>query len=333
LNLNGALTTTEGLTKAGGGILNLGAAAAYSGQVTINNGTLRSTIANIIPDASAVVMSPLATLNLNNNAETIGSLHGAGAVVMGTAALTTGGNDTSTTFAGVISGTGALTKNGSGTFRLSGANTYTGTTAVNAGALIVNGTHTGGNSYTVSAGASIGGSGIITLASTRTLTLDGTVTPGDGGVGNLTVTTSGAGSGTTFGGGGSYEWELTNATGTAGTGWDLLSLQSLSISATTISKFTIKLIASSPANFLEHPPFPPGNYEWTIATTTGISGGFDEAKFILDTTAFSPIAAGAHFQLKQVGNNLRISYVPEPGFATIAIGAFGLLARRTRRRV
>lgn len=335
LTLNGALTTTEGITKAGTGVLNLGAAATYSGQVTINNGTLRSTIADIIPDSSAVVMSSSATLNLNNNAETIGSLRGAGTVTLGSAALTAGGNDASTTFSGVISGAGNFTKTGAGTFRLSGASTYTGTTTVSNGALLINGTHTGGNSYTVASGATIGGNGAVTLASTRTLTLDGTVSPGDAGVGHLTVTTSGAGSGTTFNAGGMYEWNLADAGSTAGVGWDLLSLSSLSISAMGPGAFTIKLIASSPANFNIHPPFPPGNYEWTIVSSGSAITGFDATKFTLDTTAFTPIAAGGSFHIGLAAGNtqLRISYVPEPGLATIAIGAFGLLARRTRRRI
>src|SRR5262249_12533351 len=53
----------------------------------------------------------------------------------------TGADNTSTTFSGVIKdGTGpalALTKTGTGTFTLSGANTYSGGTTLNAGALAV----------------------------------------------------------------------------------------------------------------------------------------------------------------------------------------------------
>ena len=43
------------------------------------------------------------------------------------------------TFGGVISGTGAVQHNGSGTTTLTAANTYTGLTNVNAGTLTVNG--------------------------------------------------------------------------------------------------------------------------------------------------------------------------------------------------
>jgi outer membrane autotransporter protein len=73
---------------------------------------------------------------------TIGSLAGGGTtggnVTLGTGALTTG-DGSSTIYAGTISGTGSLVKTGTGTFTLSGANTYTGTTTIDAGSLSVTG--------------------------------------------------------------------------------------------------------------------------------------------------------------------------------------------------
>jgi autotransporter-associated beta strand protein len=54
-------------------------------------------------------------------------------MMLGTGTLTTGGNNTSTTYTGIVSGTGGLTKAGTGVFTLSGANTYTGATTINAG--------------------------------------------------------------------------------------------------------------------------------------------------------------------------------------------------------
>ena len=55
-------------------------------------------------------------------------------------ALTTGGDNTTTAFAGTISGgSGSLVKTGSGMFTLSGANTYSGPTAITAGTLAITG--------------------------------------------------------------------------------------------------------------------------------------------------------------------------------------------------
>jgi fibronectin-binding autotransporter adhesin len=111
----------------------------------------------------------------------IGSLEGAGDVLLGTKALTTGGLNTSTEVSGVISGVGgSLVKVGSGTLRLSGVNTYTGGTQVNAGTLSVNnttGSATGTGNVQVASGATLAGSGIVTGA--VTIADGGSLAPGN----------------------------------------------------------------------------------------------------------------------------------------------------------
>ena len=65
---------------------------------------------------------------------TAGSIEGAGSYLLGAKQLTVGGNNGATEVAGIISGVGgSLVKTGTGTLTLSGANTYTGGTTVNAG--------------------------------------------------------------------------------------------------------------------------------------------------------------------------------------------------------
>lgn len=139
--LTGAATS---LTKAGIGTLTLSGANTYTGATLVNAGVLQAgVVTQAFGVGSAVTLADVAsaTLDLNNFNQTIGSLAGGGLVggnvTLGTATLTTGGDNTSTTYAGVISGSGvnALTKNGTGTFTLSGVNTYTGLTTVNAGTL------------------------------------------------------------------------------------------------------------------------------------------------------------------------------------------------------
>ena len=58
---------------------------------------------------------------------------------MGGATLTTGNDNTSTTFSGTISGAGGLSKIGTGVLTLAGGNTFTGGTTLSAGGLIVSG--------------------------------------------------------------------------------------------------------------------------------------------------------------------------------------------------
>ncbi len=95
-----------------------------------------------------------------------------------------GGANTDETFRGVIDdkdqagshpGKTSIVKTGSGDWRLTGANTYSGTTKVEAGTLIVNGTHSGSGAITVNSGATLAGKGTLTGA----VTMNGTLMVGD----------------------------------------------------------------------------------------------------------------------------------------------------------
>jgi autotransporter-associated beta strand protein len=121
---------------------------------------------------------------------TIGSIEGTGSVNLGGNNLIVGSNNASTSFSGAIQdggdggGTGgSLTKIGSGTLILSGANTYTGDSNVNRGVLQVDGS--------INSNTSVHGNG--TLAGTGTIngnvTNNGKVSPGEasGVLGVLTV--------------------------------------------------------------------------------------------------------------------------------------------------
>jgi autotransporter-associated beta strand protein len=163
------------LTKSGTGTWTLSGTNTYTGATTVSAGTLQAGAAasgQAFGNGSAVTLANVsgATLDLNNFAQTIGSLAGGGTtggnVTLGSGTLTTGGNNTSTSYAGVISGSGGLTKNGSGTQTLTGASTYTGATQINAGVLNIRhatalGTSAAGT--TVAAGASLQIQGGITI--------------------------------------------------------------------------------------------------------------------------------------------------------------------------
>ncbi|PWK89704.1 autotransporter-associated beta strand repeat-containing protein [Fulvimonas soli] len=126
--------------KTGASTWALSGATTQATPWTVQAGTLRAIASNVLGDDSAITVNAGATLDLNDNSQSIGSLAGAGGVTLGgngATLLTTGGDDTSTTFSGVISGAGGLVKTGTGTFTLSGANTYAGSTTISGGTLAV----------------------------------------------------------------------------------------------------------------------------------------------------------------------------------------------------
>ena len=157
----GLNTGTSGtLTKDGTGTLDITAAGNYTGATTISAGTLNSNIANALGTlANVTLASSSSTLGIGAT-QTISALNGsAGNVTLGANTLTVGGTDNlSSSFGGVIAGTGNLTKAGTGDFTVSGANTFTGAISVSAGNLVLGVNNTLGaqnNSVNIASGATM----------------------------------------------------------------------------------------------------------------------------------------------------------------------------------
>jgi autotransporter-associated beta strand protein len=219
LTLSGNIVGTGGLSKIGAGTLTLAGPSSYTGATNVNAGTLQAGVANAFAPLSAFTVASGATLDLNGFSQSIGSLAGAASVTLGAATLTTGNDNTSTTFSGAISGSGGLTKIGSGTLTLSGSTTYAGATAVNAGTLQAGAANAFSaiSAYTIASGAtldlnnfnqrigSLAGAGAITLgAATLATGIDNTSTTFSGGISGTGGLTK-AGSGTmTLSGSSSY---------------------------------------------------------------------------------------------------------------------------------
>ncbi len=170
LTIGGAGTTTisgiigsgaGGLTKNDAGTLNLNAANTYSGTTTVNAGTLAYGVNNAI--ASGAVTVSGGTLSIGGFSDTVGavsltsgSITGSGGTLTGTSFAVESG-----TVSAILGGSGvALTKSTGGSVTLSGANTYTGTTTVNAGTLIY-----GVNSALSTGGLTVNTTGTVNIGS------------------------------------------------------------------------------------------------------------------------------------------------------------------------
>lgn len=209
-----AISGTGNVVIDGSGNQTFYAASTYTGSTTINSGRLAVSNLSALGNNSAVSVHSGGELWLLADLTT-GSLAGDGSVslssALGNHVLTSGADNSSTTFSGVLSGTGSLTKSGTGTFNLAGINTYTGNTVIDNGLLNVNGLIA--SATTINTQGTLGGSGTVGSISLN----GGTLAPGNS-IGTLNVSGD-----LDFTGGGVYQVEvdaagntdLINVTGSA----------------------------------------------------------------------------------------------------------------------
>jgi T5SS/PEP-CTERM-associated repeat protein/autotransporter-associated beta strand protein len=242
-------------------------------------------------------------------------------------------NKLGATFTGALSGTGGLAKTGAGTLTLNGTHTYTGDTAISAGQLTLNGS-AASSAFTVSGTGTLGGNATV---GALTVGAGGTLAPGNS-PGTITA------GNTTFAGGGTFQLQLNDATGSAGTNWDQLAVDgTLTLSATSANPFTLDLtsltagdVGGDAANFNAS-----ADYSFTFLTTTGGVSGFSSDKFAIDTTHFTnPFTGTWSVSLTNSGRDLSVNYagasaVPEPSTYAALAGltalAAGLVLRRRPR--
>ncbi|MEZ2298520.1 autotransporter outer membrane beta-barrel domain-containing protein [Variovorax sp. RCC_210] len=182
---SGALSGSGNLVKSGAGTLTLAGTSTRTGATVIAEGTLRLGAPGLLNAAASIALADRAgaTLYLDGFDQRIGSLAGGGSaggeVKLGSATLTTGGDNTNTSFAGAVTGAGGVVKQGTGNFKLTGANTYAGATQVNAGTLSAGGTNalSATSAHSVAAGATLDLGGfnqtVASLSNSGTVSLAG----------------------------------------------------------------------------------------------------------------------------------------------------------------
>jgi trimeric autotransporter adhesin len=353
----GSANTYSGTTTVNDGTLVLAKTAgvnAIAGGLTIGDGTNSDTVnlgaSDQITDTVVVNMIGTASGQRGNFQllgfnETIGGLSGGGQVQNASSTadsvLTLNvANATTQTSSAVLRNTGGSTtgslsivKTGGGTQILGGNMTYTGVTSINEGTLAVTGSLLNTGTVLVNNGGSLSGSGsvgAVTLASGSVLR------PGNS-PGTLTAASS------IWQGGSTYSWEIDNATGLAGTNWDVFSVTgALDMSALSSSaQMNLVLNSLSLANFDTS-----STYTWVIAKAgsfTGYAGDNTNLTdlFKIDTANFNgglpanlptggfQVVTGTEGSLR----TLNLMAIPEPSTGILlAFGMGGLVLTRLLRR-
>lgn len=212
----GSTTISQGVLSVsslanGGAASNLGASSNANSNLLLDGGTLRYTGVGSNTDrrfdlrsSSTIDASGTGALQFNAG---VGFNNGATGTASARTLTLTGSNlDDNTILPNIVdSGSGAnitsVSKTGAGKWILGGAfNTYSGTTTVTNGTLLVNGTNSGAGAVTVTSGATLGGTGSLAGATT----INGILAPGAG-IGMLTIHND-----VTWNGGGSVSNSATN---------------------------------------------------------------------------------------------------------------------------
>ncbi|MBM4155965.1 MAG: hypothetical protein FJ221_13215 [Lentisphaerae bacterium] len=344
-NVDGGVTNSTTLIKSGTGELVLRTEASnstYSGATYVNEGTLRLEGAGttsyqnprVIPTNTPVfINSRTATLEMYNAGQEVGALYGYGRVNLSSSVAYTNRfvvNYTNTAVADRFDGwitenavdrTLDVVKRGDGTLIFTTAitnNTYKGDTIVEAGTLLMNGTHispSNGTEYIVKSGATLGGTGLIRILSGVTIEGGGTLAPGAS-AGTLTLDTDLTLAPTSV-----LAYELDGTATTTGAGVnDLID----SVNNLTLDGILEVSALNSFAGAGLGDTWTLIRYDGTLLADNGLS---------ISSGSQALLSGGKSFEVDvSVNNEIRLTVIPEPGSAgLIALGLAIAGWRRFRR--
>lgn len=240
----GNISGTGNVVLDGAGALTLTGNNTFSGGLTLKNGKAVSVAA----DASLGALPGVLTFEVGTLATT-SSFSTARSMTFGLGnGIFEPADGTQLTLAGTLSGAGGLRKRGLGVLEIAGTGTYAGTSYVDAGTLVVNGSI--GGPVIVESGGRLGGKGTIGGLTLQNLA---TLAPGNS-IGTLTVNGN-----ATFGAGSTYEIEA-NA---AGESDRLVASGTVNIDpAATVS------VAAAPGTYALATTY-------TVATGSAVTGTFE----------------------------------------------------------
>ena len=187
LTLGGDISGADAFNKDGGGTLTLAGSNSMTSFVVVDFGILNLANVDALANAQLYLYGSATNKTVafgaaGTNTYNIGALSGAadGTLSLGANSVNVGGADLTTTYNGLIEGTGGVAKSGAGTFTLTAANTYSGETTVQSGSLKV--------SDAVALGAT---NGATTVESGATLEVSGGISVAE----NITISGEGVGNG------------------------------------------------------------------------------------------------------------------------------------------
>jgi autotransporter-associated beta strand protein len=309
---NGIVAGNGSLTKAGSGSLILGGNNTYTGRTILAGGTLSISADTRLGTAPAAATPGQLTFNGGQLTASAGFTLNAnrGIAMTGNGTFQVSGN---VAYSGAITGGGTLTKTGANTLTLHGISSHSGGTIISVGALIQNGTNSS-SAFSISSGATMIGTGAV-----NSVAISGELDAGNAAnaVGVIRAVSA------TLSASGTNRIDMSNATGTAGSGWDLLRVDGgggvVTVSSSAGNPFVIRLdsMGGTPTGWDNT-----ASWSWMIMDA-GTLSGFSADKFTVDTTDFSPALGGGTFSVSDSSGNLMLNFTPAAAADIAAAGTNG----------